>query len=62
MIPATDKTLTYRDFDWYRREGNYLVQNWVPLDLIDIFLQLGIDLFERMRKQTEKIEHVLNLA
>jgi predicted ester cyclase len=53
-IPATDKTVTYRDFDWYRRDGDYLVQNWVPLDLIDIFLQVGVDLFERMFQQIEQ--------
>ena len=53
-VPATGKTVTYRDFDWYRREGDYLVQNWIPMDLIDIFMQLGIDLFERMSRHIQK--------
>ncbi len=34
---------------WWRREGDLLVENWIPIDLIDIFQQLGVDLFERMR-------------
>jgi predicted ester cyclase len=53
-IPATGKLLTMRDFDWYRREGDLLVQNWVPIDMIDLFLQMGIDLFARLRRQIER--------
>ena len=53
-VPSTGKLMTIRDFDWYRRDGNYLVQNWVPIDLIDIFLQLDIDLFKRMFDQIEQ--------
>ncbi|HZQ05732.1 MAG TPA: ester cyclase [Anaerolineae bacterium] len=52
-IPPTGKLLTMRDFDWYRREGNVLVENWVPIDLIDLCLQMGVDLFERLRRQVE---------
>ena len=46
----TNVHFTIRDFDWWRRDGNLLMENWVPIDLIDIFRQLGIDLFERMRE------------
>jgi len=53
-VPATGKLMTIRDFDWYRREGDALVQNWVPIDLIDIFMQLGINLFDRMFEQIEQ--------
>lgn len=52
-VPATGKVMTLRDFDWYRREGNYLVQNWVPIDMVDLFMQMGIDLFERLQEQIE---------
>jgi predicted ester cyclase len=52
-IPATGKLMTIRDFDWYRREGNTLVENWVPIDLVDLFMQMGVDLFERLRMQVE---------
>ena len=50
-IPATGKLMTIRDFDWYRREGDRLVQNWVPIDLVDLFLQLGVNLFDVMAQQ-----------
>jgi predicted ester cyclase len=53
-VPATGKMMTIRDFDWYRREGDYLVQNWVPIDMIDLLLQMGVDLFERLRHQVEQ--------
>jgi predicted ester cyclase len=53
-IPATGKMITIRDFDWYRREGDLLVQNWVPIDIIDIFHQFGVDLFDRLRRQVEQ--------
>lgn len=43
-----------RDFDWWRRDGNLLTENWVPIDLVDMFHQLGIDLFDRMREQISK--------
>lgn len=44
----TNLSITIRDFDWWRREGDLLVENWVPIDMIDIFHQLGVDLFARM--------------
>ena len=53
-VPATGKMLTLRDFDWYKREGNLLIQNWIPIDMIDLFRQMGVDLFERMQHQLEE--------
>ncbi|WP_420642546.1 ester cyclase [Candidatus Leptofilum sp.] len=52
-VPGTGKLMTIRDFDWYRREGDLIAQNWVPIDIIDLFLQMGVDLFDRLRRQIE---------
>ena len=52
-IPATGKLMTIRDFDWYRREGDRLVENWVPIDMIDLYRQMGVDLFDRLLRQVE---------
>ncbi|WP_420631426.1 hypothetical protein [Candidatus Leptofilum sp.] len=52
-IPATGKLMTMRDFDWWKREGDLLIENWVPIDLVDLCRQMGVDLFERLRKQVE---------
>ena len=48
----TNVYFSIRDFDWWRREGDLLVGNWVPIDMIDIFRQFGVDLFARLRAQT----------
>lgn len=32
-----------------RREGDQYVQNWVFVDMVHLFGQMGVDLFERMR-------------
>jgi predicted ester cyclase len=53
-VPATGKLLTMRDFDWYRREGNLLIENWVPIDMVDLFMQMGVDLFDRLRRQIKQ--------
>ena len=53
-IPATGKLMTMRDFDWWKREGDYLIENWVPIDMIDLCRQMGVDLMERLRQQVEE--------
>ena len=53
-IPETGKLMTIRDFDWWKREGNYLIENWVPIDMIDLCRQMGVDLMERLRQQVEQ--------
>ena len=52
-IPATGVLMTIRDFDWWKREGDYLIENWVPIDMIDLCRQMGVDLMERLRLQIE---------
>ena len=52
-LAPTGIHFTIRDFDWWRREGDLLVENWVPIDMIDIFKQFGVDLFDRLRQQIE---------
>ena len=59
-IPKTGKVVTIRDFDWYKRIGDDLVQNWVTIDMIDLFKQLDIDLFERMNNQIELRKRGIN--
>ena len=52
-ISATGQLLTLRDFDWWKREGDHLIENWVPIDMIDLCRQMGVDLMERLRLQIE---------
>lgn len=46
--PVTGQRIGMRVMDFWRREGDLLVQNWVFIDLIDLFRQFGVDLFERL--------------
>lgn len=44
-IPANGKAFTVRVADIWRRQGDLLIENWVFVDIIDMALQLGRDLF-----------------
>ena len=52
-IPATGKLMTIRDFDWWKREDEFLIENWIPIDLIDLCRQMGVDLMARLQHQIE---------
>lgn len=48
----TNNRINMRVMDWWRRDGDLLVQNWVMIDMIDIFMQFGIDLFETLKTKS----------
>lgn len=48
-VLATGEPFGMRVMDWWRREENKLVENWVLLDIVDFYHQWGVDLFERMQ-------------
>lgn len=48
-LTATGKKITLRVVDYWRREGDRLVENWVMIDMVDILEQLGVDVFELLR-------------
>ncbi len=50
-LAPTGKRVTMRVMDFYRCEGDLIVENWVPIDIIDVLRQLGVDVFGRMRHQ-----------
>jgi predicted ester cyclase len=50
-VEPTGKTVAMRVMDWWRRQGDRLVENWVFIDMIDLFLQMDVDLFAEMQKQ-----------
>jgi hypothetical protein len=31
--------------DWYRRTDDLLIENWVMVDIPDVLLQMGVDIF-----------------
>ncbi len=49
--PATGKRLGVNGLDWWKRDGEVYVENWVFVDMIHLFRQLDLDLFERLEEQ-----------
>jgi predicted ester cyclase len=46
--PTSGRAITMRVMDWWRRDGDRLAENWVFIDIPDLFAQFGRDLFEEM--------------
>jgi predicted ester cyclase len=42
--PATGREIRMNLMDFWYREGDVLLENWVLLDIVDIFRQFGVDL------------------
>lgn len=51
-IPPTGKEITMKSLDFWRRDGDLLRENWVLVDILDVYNQLGVDVFNRMRELT----------
>jgi predicted ester cyclase len=47
--PATGRQIVVNGLDFWKREGGRYVENWVFVDMIHLFRQMGVDLFERIR-------------
>ena len=51
-IAPTGAEITMRSLDFWRIENGLLRENWVLVDLLHVWDQLGVDVFERMRALT----------
>jgi len=45
----TGREVTMRVMDFYHHHEGLIRENWVPIDIIDLLLQMDIDVFARMR-------------
>ncbi len=45
----TDKPVTMRVMDFYLHHEGLIRENWVPLDVLDLLLQMGVDVMARMQ-------------
>lgn len=48
-VDPTGNTIEFNGLDWWKRDGDRYVENWVFVDMVHLFDQFGVDLFERMR-------------
>ena len=51
-ISATGKRITQRIMDFWRREDDMLIENWVFIDMVDLIGQFGIDLLPSHQRET----------
>ena len=48
-MPVTGKAVTMRVMDFYLHHEGRIRENWVPLDVLDLLLQMGVDVLARMQ-------------
>ena len=46
--PATGRRLGFNGLDWWKRDGERYIENWVFVDMLHLFRQLGVDLLARV--------------
>ena len=51
-IAPSNQKLTMRSLDFWRCENGLLRENWVLVDLLDVYNQPGVDVFARIREMT----------
>ena len=49
-IAPAGRKITLRSLDFWRLEGGLIRENWVLVDLLDVYAQVGIDVFARLRE------------
>lgn len=49
-IPPVDRRVTMRSLDFWRVENGKIRENWVLVDLLDMYDQIGVDVLARMRE------------
>ena len=51
-IAPSDKKIEFCSLDIWRCENGLLRENWVLVDILDVYRQLGVDVLARMREFT----------
>lgn len=49
-IPPVDMRINMRSLDFWRVENGKIRENWVMVDLLDMYAQIGVDVLARMRE------------
>tara|TARA_B110000008_G_scaffold68805_1_gene69627 strand:+ start:655 stop:1722 length:1068 start_codon:yes stop_codon:yes gene_type:complete len=49
-IAPVEKKITLRSLDFWRIENGLIRENWVMVDLLDVYNQIGVDVFSRLRE------------
>ncbi|MEM8759078.1 MAG: ester cyclase [Pseudomonadota bacterium] len=49
-LAPSGQRFTSRSLDFWRLEGGRIRENWVMVDILDVYRQLGVDVFARLRE------------
>ncbi|WP_096707842.1 ester cyclase [Phaeobacter gallaeciensis] len=49
-LPPTGQMIDLRSLDFWRLENGLIRENWVLVDLLDVYSQLGVDVMARLRE------------
>ncbi len=53
-IAPAGQQITMRSLDFWRVEQGMIRENWVLIDLLDVYNQIGVDVFARMKELTTR--------
>ncbi len=56
-VPATGNAVEVNGLDWWKRDNDQFIENWVFVDMVHLFRQFGVDLFERLAQQVAEKSH-----
>ncbi len=54
-VEATNRPVEFNGLDFWKLENDWYVENWVFVDMVHLFRQFGVDLFERVQDQLQSI-------
>jgi len=57
-IAPSNQEITMRSLDFWRCENGLIRENWVLIDLLHVYDQIGVDVFSRMRSQFRNSQSV----
>ncbi len=61
-IAPSDQKITMRSLDFWRCENGLIRENWVLVDLLSVYSQIGVDVFSRMREVTYPRQRAYNIG
>lgn len=56
-IAPSNRKITMRSLDFWRCENGLIRENWVLVDILDVYHQLGVDVFARLREFNKARQH-----
>jgi hypothetical protein len=61
-IAPTGQKITMRSLDFWRCENGLVRENWVLVDLLSVYRQVGVDVFARLREFNKARTHAFGHA